>query len=138
MVSPSRHACWRVLVVDDDPDVHPLLEVMFETDGRFSLVGQAGDAGTALALADRHRPHAVLLDLSLGETEGWAVLPELRRRLPEARILVFSAFPEPVTLVQALGAGADAYLNKASAWELIPVLEQLLASRDRPAVETPC
>ena len=121
---------WGVLVVDDDPDVHPLLEVLFQVDGRFSVVGQAEDGAAALAQAELHHPDAIVLDLSTpGATDGWEALPELRRRVPDATIVVFSAFPEALTLVDALAAGADAYLDKASAWELIPVMAQLLATR---------
>ena len=124
---------WGVLVVDDDPDVHPLLEVLLQVDGRFTVVAQAGDGAGAMDLAERHQPDAIVLDLSTpGATDGWDALPELRRRVPEATIVVFSAFPEALSLVDALAAGADAYLDKASMWELIPVMAQLLGSRRIP------
>jgi len=133
MAHPDSVRPWGVLVVDDDPDIHPLLEVLFQVDGRFTVVAQAGDGAEALALAERHEPDAIVLDLSTpGATDGWEALPELRRRMPEATIVVFSAFPEALSLVDALAAGADAYLDKASAWELIPVMGQLLGSRRMP------
>ena len=135
MVPSTPGRPWRVLVVDDDPDFHPLLDVLFEIDGRFTVVGHAEDGAAALALAERHPPDAVVMDLAMPEgMDGWETIPELRRRLPETPILVFSAFPEPFTLVQVLSAGADAYLNKASAWELIPVLVELLAHEPRKPV----
>lgn len=138
MAPPSPSAPWRVLVVDDDPDVHPLLEALLQIDGRFTIVGQASDGAAALALADRHKPDAVVLDLSVpGGVDAWDALPELHRRLPGARIVVFSAFPEAVSLVEALTSGADAYLNKASAWELVPVLAELLTDGHQAAVVGP-
>lgn len=139
MVTPAPHRPWRVLVVDDDQDIHPLLEVMFEIDGRFEVVAHARDGGDALALAQSHRPDAVVLDLSMpAGMDGWEALPRLRRLLPEARIVVFSNFPEPLTLVQVLAKGGDAYLNKAAAWELVPVLVQLLGNGSRRPVGSAC
>jgi CheY-like chemotaxis protein len=135
----SAYGPWRVLVVDDDPDIHPLLEVMFEMDGRFRVVGHAEDGAEALALATTLRPDAVVLDLSMpGGVDGWEALPRLHRLLPDARLVVFSAFPEPLSLVQVLTAGGDAYLNKASAWELVPVLVQLLGDGSRRPVGSAC
>ena len=128
-----------MLVVDDDPDIHPLIEVMFEIEGQFEVVGHAHEGGEALELADRLRPDAVVLDLSMPSgMDGWEALPRLRELLPEARIVVFSVFPEPLTLVQVLSTGGDAYLNKASAWELVPVLVELLGSGSRRHVGSAC
>ena len=139
MVNPAPHGPWRVLVVDDDPDIHPLIEVMFELEGRFEVVGHAADGAEALVLAERLRPDAVVLDLCMpGGMDGWEALPLLRRILPEARIVVFSVFPEPLTLVEVLTSGGDAYLNKASAWELVPVLVHLLGNGSRRPVGSAC
>jgi DNA-binding NarL/FixJ family response regulator len=58
--------------------------------------------------------------------DGMAVLTDLRAVLPEARIVVFSAFADPVTLFDALRCGADGYLDKGSAWaELVPIVAEL-------------
>src|SRR5438552_1811829 len=116
----------RVVVVDDDPDVQDLLEFMFEVDERFVVVGFAPDANTAVSLVERERPDAVVLDLQLPGMDGLTALPLIRRRAPEARIVVFSAFPDPFTLVDVLQLGADGYLNKTATWlELIPTLATL-------------
>lgn len=124
-----------MVVVDDDPDVRALLEMMFETDGRFRLVASTPDLSDALRLAERVQPDAVVLDLSAEGAEGWDALPELRRRVERARIVVFSAFPEVVSLLDALEAGADAYLDKASVWELVPIMAELF--RTPPEEATP-
>ena len=139
MVNSPPHRAWRVLVVDDDADIHPLIEVMFEIEGRFEVVGHAHDGQEAIELADTLRPDAVVLDLSMpGGMDGLEALPQLRRLLPESRIVVFSVFPEGLTLVRVLSAGGDAYLNKASAWELVPVLVQLLGTDSRRHAGSAC
>ena len=123
---------WRVLVVDDEPEVRALLTTLIDLDERFTVVGSASDGSQAVELAERERPDAVVLDLMMPELDGWAALPLINERLPDARIVVFSAFPDPLTLVDLLELGADAYLDKATAWrELVPVLAGLCSEPRR-------
>ena len=126
---PSALPPWRVLVVDDDPDVHSLLELMIRLDDRFELVNSAHNGMAALAAAGRHVPDAVILDLSMPDLDGWAALPILREILPDSGIVVFSAYPDPISLLQVLSAGGDAYINKATSWELLPVLSEVMRDR---------
>ena len=127
--APTVLPPWRVLVVDDDPDVHALIDMMVRLDDRFSMAGSAHNGRAALAMAERHDPDAVILDLSMPDLDGWAALPRLRRLLPESGIVVFSAYPDPISLLQILSAGGDAYINKASSWELLPVLAEIMRDR---------
>ncbi len=116
----------RVLLVDDDADVRALVELILNEDGRFHVVAQAGDGQDALDLAGVHRPDVVVLDLQMPGMDGLAALPELRRTLPGARIVVFSAFPDPFTLIDVVQRGADGYIDKSRAWcDLIPTLAGL-------------
>jgi DNA-binding NarL/FixJ family response regulator len=115
-----------VLLVDDDTDVRNLMEVMIGDDDHFTVVGHARDGQEALRLADLARPEVVVLDLHMPGMDGYAALPRLRAALPDARIVVVSAFPDPYTLVDAVQRGADGYLDKSRAWsELLPTLRSL-------------
>ena len=118
----------RVLLVDDDPDTRSLLELMLEEDGRFGVVGHASDGVEAVRLAEQERPDVVVLDLQMPGMDGLTALPLLRRSLPEARIVVMSAFPDPLTLAHAIGQGVDGYIDKSRSWcELLPTLAGLCA-----------
>jgi hypothetical protein len=47
---------------------------------------------------------------------------------------VFSAFPDPITLVSVLQAGADSYLDKATAWmDLLPTVAEVCDLRRQAA-----
>ena len=115
-----------VLLVDDDPDVRGLMDVMLGEEERFSVVGHARDGAEALRLADLARPDVIVLDLHMPGMDGFTALPRLRNCLPEARIVVVSAFPDPYTLVEAVQRGADGYIDKSRVWaELLPTLRGL-------------
>jgi len=117
----------RVLVVDDEPDV-----VGFEA----LLVLQAGlvpvpvcDAKEVLAVMEREHPDIVLLDIVLGEIDGFELLTELRRRYDVPVILV-SAKASEEDKVRGLELGAQDYIVKPfSSLELIARVRAHLRSR---------
>jgi len=123
MAAPHPHS---VLVIDDDPDVRSLIEVLFEVDDRFDMVAAVADGRAGIAAAAVLRPDVVVVDLGLPDIDGLAVVAEVRAMLPDARVVVFSAFPDPFTLLEVLRSGAHTYLDKATAWaELVPTVAGL-------------
>jgi DNA-binding NarL/FixJ family response regulator len=124
----------RIVIIEDDVDVRALLEVMLDLDDRFEVVGIAADGYDGISMARERAPDAVILDLELPGIGGLDVLALIATRSPEARIVVFSAFPDPITLIDVLRLGADAYLDKATAWaELLPTVASLCEDGQRLA-----
>lgn len=122
----AARGTWRVAVVDDDECTRDLLEVMLDADPRFELVGVAGDGRTALSMVEWLSPTVVIIDLQVPGFDGLAALPEIRRRAPDCRIVVLSAFPDPCTLADVVVRGADLYLDKSQVHtELLPALAAL-------------
>lgn len=107
-------AAWlrnrSVLVVDDDPDVAHLLEVLLSDLG--FRVRTVGDGEAALREVALESPDALLLDLNLADQSGNAVAYRLRASGYRGRILMLSASSLAESRVAALRAGADDYLTK--------------------------
>ena len=118
----------RVLVVDDAANLRELLTLLLETEDDFEVVGTAADGAQALEAATLLVPDIVLLDLAMPKMDGLQALPELRKRLPEARIVIFSGFDQGGLVDEALRIGADAFLEKgASVTSLVALLRELQA-----------
>ncbi len=116
----------RVLVVDDTPEIRQLLRMALEMDGRFEVVGEAGDGVTAVELTHSKNPHAVILDLAMPVMDGLEAIPEIRKGAPEAKILVLSGFEARQMSEEAISRGAHAYIEKGrSLSELASVLAGL-------------
>jgi DNA-binding NarL/FixJ family response regulator len=116
----------RIAIVEDDDEVRSLLELMLDLDGRFEHVGSAVDGHAGVSLVTDEQPDAVILDLEMPGLAGLDAIGLIGLRAPNTRILVFSAFPDPITLLDVLRLGADAYLDKGTAWsELLPTLVNL-------------
>jgi DNA-binding NarL/FixJ family response regulator len=84
----------------------------FELDGRFEPVGTANTAPAAIELACNGRPDAVVLDISIGGSDGLSLLPALRAELPRARIVVFTGHDEQWLRDRAAQEGAAAWVVK--------------------------
>jgi DNA-binding NarL/FixJ family response regulator len=76
------------------------------------VVGEAGDGAQALALALRHRPDVVLMDLRMPGTDGVAATARILAELPATRVLVLTTYDTDADIVRAVGAGATGYLLK--------------------------
>lgn len=115
-----------VVLVEDDVEVRDLIAMLFALDGRFEVVAEVGDGASGVEAVRQHKPDAVVLDLHLPLLPGTAAIASMRTASPHTRIVVFSAFPDPFTLLEVLHHGADSYLDKATAWEeLVPVVSEL-------------
>lgn len=99
----------RILVVDDEPQVHRFLKPALETEGY--TVDRADTAMEGLRVAAARAPAAVLLDLGLPDLDGQDALPRFRA-ITQVPILVVSARDQDAEKVRALDAGADDYIEK--------------------------
>jgi two-component system, NarL family, invasion response regulator UvrY len=116
----------KVLVVDDHAVVRDGLRRLL---ARFAdaEIFDAATGREALALAQRHAPDLVILDLHLPGLGGIELVRRLIGASPELRILVFSMHAEKMYAARALQAGARGYVSKnASPEELQTALQRVL------------
>jgi DNA-binding NarL/FixJ family response regulator len=104
----------RVVIADDVDALRKLLRRVLERDGRFEIVGEAGDGAAALE-ATRMQPDLVLLDLMMPVMGGIEAIPKIRASSPNSRILVLSGLEDQT----GDAWGADAALFKGSSIEEI-------------------
>ena len=101
----------RVVVADDVEDVRILLRMNLEIDGRFEIVGEAGDGVEAVQAARELQPDAIVLDLMMPKKGGIEAIPEIIRNAPRTKILVLTAHDERRRM-KAEAAGAHDYQFK--------------------------
>lgn len=107
-----------VLVADDHPIVRDGVKGMLASDDRIVVVAEASSGPEAVALAARHDPDVVLMDLRMPDGDGVPAIVELRRRDRERpRVLVLTTYDADRDITSAIDAGADGYLLKASGRE---------------------
>jgi DNA-binding NtrC family response regulator len=99
-----------ILIVDDEPNICSALQRFLEGHGHRCSV--AGNGDQARALAQRDRPDVVLLDVRLPGESGLTVLSALRTIVPQAQVLVMTAYGTMETAIAAMREGAFEYLLK--------------------------
>ncbi len=102
----------RLLVVDDHNLFRRGLIALLAQDRRFSVVGEAADAGAAQASAKALQPDLILLDNHLPGVSGIQAIADLKAAAPGARILMLTVSENVEDLAAGLRAGADGYLLK--------------------------
>ena len=101
-----------MLVVDDELLIRwSLAETLAE---RGHVVTEAGDAAsTRRIIGDATRlPDVVLLDYRLPDSDDLGVLATIRRKAPDARVILMTAFGTPEVVQSALGLGAYRVVSK--------------------------
>jgi two-component system nitrate/nitrite response regulator NarL len=110
----SLPLCIRVLVVDDHTLFRRGLIALLKQESAVEVVGDAADAGEAIRLAHGLKPDLILLDNHMPGVSGIALLPTLRRELPEVRVLMLTVSEDEQDLAAALRHGAQGYLLKTA------------------------
>jgi DNA-binding NarL/FixJ family response regulator len=102
----------RVLIVDDHAVVREGLRTFLELQDGIAVAGEAADGEQAVMQAEALRPDVVLMDLVMPRLDGVGAMRELRRRLPDTRVIVLTSFADDERLLPAIQAGAAGYLLK--------------------------
>ena len=118
----AKSATYKILVVDDDPDIVELLEFNLKKEGY--ITASAGDGRRALTVAQDFTPDIILLDVMMPHLDGIATCRLLREqpRLKDAYIMILTARSEEFSEVAAFDAGADDFIAK-------PIKPRALLSR---------
>ncbi len=101
----------RLLIVDDEKNIRRSLETFFISCGH--VVHSAADARAALAiLAGAESFDLVLTDYRMAEMNGLELLTEVKRRFPDASVVLMTAYATVENAVAAMKGGASDYLSK--------------------------
>jgi CheY-like chemotaxis protein len=102
----------RILVVEDAPDTRELLRLLFEAEGYEVLT--AGDGLSAVEMALRELPDAIVMDMSLPGLDGYHAAKLIRREpaLAGVPLIACTAFNRWEWRGKAIAAGFDAFLTK--------------------------
>jgi DNA-binding NarL/FixJ family response regulator len=102
----------RILVVDDHPLLRDGIAALVDGQPDMEIVDQASNGREGVEQFRKHTPDITLMDLQMPEMSGIDAIAAIRQDTPEARIIVLTTYSGDVQAVQALKAGARAYLLK--------------------------
>lgn len=110
----------RVMIVDDHQIFRRGVKSLLEDESDIEVVGEAGNAQDALALAAKLKPDIATIDIRLGGMDGIQLVRALKASPNPPRCMILSTYEDRQYLVGALEAEADAYLLKSNSYETLP------------------
>lgn len=102
----------RVLLVDDHAVVRLGLRSLLVNQPGFRIVGEAGTAAEAVAMARQARPDVILMDVRLPDGSGIEACRKIKAESPECRVVMLTSYSDEEAIVGAVMAGANGYLLK--------------------------
>jgi two-component system nitrate/nitrite response regulator NarL len=106
MALQQQNGRVRVVIVDDQPIFRDVARDVLTARG-YEVVAEAATAATAVEAVERHEPHAMLLDVQLGDDDGFAVCDAVTRIRPGLAVLLTSAerhFEHFMARIESCGA----------------------------------
>jgi DNA-binding NarL/FixJ family response regulator len=104
----------RILIAEDQQLVRRAFASMLSIEPDIKIVAQAADGAEAIQLARQWRPDIVLMDLQMPRVGGIGAMKRILEDVPTARIIVLTTFDTDDLVLEAISAGAHAYLLKDS------------------------
>jgi len=121
----------RVALCDDHAVVRSGLRRILAEEADLEVVGEAGTAEEAVALAKAERPDVFVMDLGLPDANGIEATRQVTAISPKTAILVLTVHDDVAYLRKAFDAGARGYLVKDAAdVELVLAVRQVAAGEE--------
>lgn len=112
----------KILIVDDEPDILEFLQYNLHKEGYIVITASDGEEG--ILLAEREKPHLIILDIMMPKMDGVEVCRQLRTKpqFDKTVIAFLTAREEDYSQIAALEVGGDDYITK-------PIRPRVLLSR---------
>ena len=119
-----------IVLAEDHHIVRQGLHALLESKPSFAIVGEASDGLEAIDIVERLQPDIILLDMVMPGLGGAEVTKRIRKCSPNTRVVMLSMYDNEAYVVEALRAGAMAYVLKGCVSdELVHAIDEAAAGR---------
>ncbi len=126
----TMHISHEIMIIDDHAMFRAGIRALLESQDNLHIVGEASDGLDGLHQATRMQPHLIITDLSMPNLNGTEAIAAIKKRIPNAKILVLTVHKVEEYIHAALKAGADGYILKDDSQDdLITAIQQVLAGK---------
>ena len=122
---PEEITC---LIVDDHEVVREGLRLSLSRAPHVRVIGEASDGAGAVALVERRRPQVVIMDVRMPGMDGLEATKQIKEKVPETAVLIFTAYSERSLLGRGLESGAKGYILKEAPHQtLLKAIDKVVA-----------
>ena len=123
----------RVLIVDDDPAIRKLLEKVMRVNDLEPVLASSGAEG--IEAAHNSRFDLILMDITLGDMEGFDVIHQLRSEGDTTPVIIISGRSEDYDMLYGLSLGADDYVTKPFRAQILGAKVKAMIRRSKSHLE---
>lgn len=119
----------RILIVEDHVSMRESLAAVFSPENGFEVAGEVPSADYAELYCERLHPDLVLMDVCTeGGASGLKAAKDIRKKYPEIKIIMMTAFDEISYVPRAKAAGADGFIYKSKSLSFfLEVAQEVMA-----------
>lgn len=101
----------KILIVDDAAFMRMMLKDILSKNG-YEVVAEASNGQEAIQKYEEFKPDLVTMDITMPEMDGIAAVKEIKKKNPQAKIIMCSAMGQQAMVVDAIQAGARDFIVK--------------------------
>jgi DNA-binding NarL/FixJ family response regulator len=117
----------RILIADDHGLLRRGARTILQAHRGWKVVGEASNGREAVEKAIKLKPDVIVVDISMPELDGVEVTRQIRKSLPEVKVLVLTMHESDQMVRRALDAGANGYLLKSDLPDYLPKAVKAIA-----------
>jgi len=120
----------RIFIAEDQTIVRDGLRALLSSNPNFEVVGEAEDGREVIRNVEECNPDLILMDLSMPRMNGMEAIKEVKKLLPDTKILVLTIHKTEEYILPVLKAGADGYILKNDTQEeLMAAIKSVLEGK---------
>lgn len=104
----------KIVIADDHAMFRDGIKAMIELEPSMEVIGEADNEIAILEVCQSKMPDVVLMDISMGNTDGIVVTQKLKKLMPELKVLAVSMHNESQYIKSMLDHGANGYILKTT------------------------
>ncbi|MCU1512732.1 MAG: two component LuxR family transcriptional regulator [Arthrobacter sp.] len=109
-----------IFSIDDHEIIHQGIERMAEREPDFVFLGATGKITNAESEVAAARPDIVMLDLFIGEDQGWSVCRDIVTSMPDTKVVFYTGYGNAQLVEKAIQLGASGFILKTSPLSDLP------------------
>ncbi len=117
---PAAQPAISIILADDHELMRRSLRLLLDSEVDLEVIAEADELPLAVRHVEGHRPHVLVLDLSMPGGSSVETIKSLHESVPETQVVVLTMEENPAFAQRALNAGALGYVLKALADEELP------------------
>jgi DNA-binding NarL/FixJ family response regulator len=120
----------RLLIADDHRVVRDGIRLVLQASPEYSIVAEAEDGEEAVALTEKHKPDAVIMDISMPKLNGIEATALIKQQNPQVKVIDLTVHEDEEYVYEILRAGASGYVLKTAAKkEILDALVSALSEK---------